>query len=70
MVENVVTFQSSFGWHILRVEGERRQDMRESVLKDRARQILYARAYDEELAVWLRELRSESYVDFRGAQPR
>lgn len=63
-------FQSSFGWHILRVEGERRQDMRESVLKDRARQILYARAYDEELAVWLRELRSESYVDFRGAQPR
>lgn len=59
-------FQSSFGWHILRVDGERKQDMRESILKDRARQILYARAYDEELAVWLRELRAEAYVDFRG----
>lgn len=59
-------FQSSYGWHILRVEGERKQDMRESILKDRARQILYARAYDEELGAWLRELRAEAYVDFRG----
>ncbi len=59
-------FQSSFGWHILRVDGERKQDMRESILKDRARQILYARAYDEELGAWLRELRAEAYVDFRG----
>ena len=59
---------SSFGWHILRVEGERKQDMRESILKDRARQILFARAYDEELGAWLRELRSEAYVDYRGAR--
>lgn len=62
-------FQTNFGWHILRVEGEREQDMRDKVLRDRARQILYARAYDEELAAWLRELRSEAYVDFRG-QPQ
>jgi len=61
-------FLSSFGWHILRVEGERKQDMRESILKDRARQILFARAYDEELGAWLRELRSEAYVDYRGAR--
>lgn len=59
-------FQSSYGWHILRVEGERKEDMRASILKDRARQILYARAYDEELGAWLRELRAEAYVDFRG----
>ena len=59
-------FQSGYGWHILRVEGERKQDMRESILKDRARQILYARAYDEELGAWLRELRAEAYVDYRG----
>lgn len=59
-------FQSSYGWHILRIDGERKQDMRESILKDRARQILYARAYDEELGAWLRELRAEAYVDFRG----
>lgn len=61
-------FLSSFGWHILRVEGERKQDMRESILKDRARQILFARAYDEELGAWLRELRAEAYVDYRGAR--
>lgn len=60
-------FQSSFGWHILRVEGEREKDMRESVLRDRAKQILFARAYDEELGAWLRELRAEAYVDFRGS---
>lgn len=61
-------FLSSFGWHILRVEGERKQDMRDSILKDRAKQILFARAYDEELGAWLRELRSEAYVDYRGAR--
>ena len=60
-------FQSSFGWHILRVDGEREKDMRETVLRDRAKQILFARAYDEELGAWLRELRAEAYVDFRGS---
>jgi peptidyl-prolyl cis-trans isomerase SurA len=59
-------FQSSFGWHILRIEGEREKDMRESVLRDRAKQVLFARSYDEELGAWLRELRAEAYVDFRG----
>lgn len=59
-------FQSSFGWHILRIDGERKQDMRASILRDRARQILYARAYDEELGAWLRELRAEAYIDYRG----
>ena len=59
-------FRSEFGYHILRVEGEREQDMRNSILRDRARQILFARAYDEELGAWLRELRAEAYVDYRG----
>jgi len=59
-------FRSEFGYHILRVEGERNQDMRDSILRDRARQILFARAYDEELGAWLRELRAEAYVDYRG----
>jgi peptidyl-prolyl cis-trans isomerase SurA len=30
-----------------------------------ARQALYARQYDEELANWLRELRAEAFVDIR-----
>lgn len=59
-------FETKFGWHILRVEGERKEDMRQTILKGRARQILFARAYDEELSVWLRELRAEAYVDYRG----
>lgn len=63
-------FRSSFGWHILRVEDERRQDMRNSILRDRARQILFARAYDEELGSWLREIRAEAFVDYRGGAPR
>lgn len=59
-------FRSDFGWHILRVEDERQHDMRNSILRDRARQILFARAYDEELGAWLRELRAEAFVDYRG----
>lgn len=61
-------FETKFGWHILRVEGERKEDMRQTILKDRARQILFARAYDEELNSWLRELRADAYVDYRGTK--
>jgi peptidyl-prolyl cis-trans isomerase SurA len=58
-------FQSSFGWHILEVIGTREHDVSAQVRANIARQALYARQYDEELASWLRELRAEAFVDIR-----
>ncbi len=58
-------FQSAFGWHILEVQGQRQQDMSEQFRANMARQALYGRQYDEELANWLRELRSEAFVDIK-----
>jgi peptidyl-prolyl cis-trans isomerase SurA len=58
-------FQSSYGWHILEVTGEREHDVSAQVRANIARQALYARQYDEELANWLRELRTEAFVDIR-----
>lgn len=61
-------FQSSFGWHILQVTGTRDQDITEQYRANMARQALYGRAYDEELASWLRELRNDAFVEIRDAK--
>lgn len=58
-------FQSSFGWHILEVTGTREQDVSEQYRANQARQALYARAYDEELASWMREMRNDAFVEVR-----
>lgn len=58
-------FQSSYGWHILEVNGEREHDVSAQVRANIARQALYSRQYDEELAGWLRELRAEAFVEVR-----
>lgn len=58
-------FQSQFGWHILQVTGKREHDVSEQYRINTARQALYARQYDEELASWLRELRNEAFVEIR-----
>jgi peptidyl-prolyl cis-trans isomerase SurA len=65
--ENQVSevFQSSFGWHILQVTGTREQDVSEQYRAGMARQALYAREYDEELANWMRELRNDAFVEIR-----
>lgn len=61
-------FQSPFGWHILEVTGVRDQDVSAQYRANMARQALYARQYDEELAAWLRELRSDAFVEIRDGQ--
>ncbi len=59
-------FESQFGWHILQVLGERKQDMTDAYRRNLARQALYARQFDEEKISWLRELRAEAFVQIKG----
>jgi|TARA_B110000196_G_scaffold84899_1_gene73414 peptidyl-prolyl cis-trans isomerase SurA len=58
-------FKSKFGWHVLEVEGRKETDMGEQVQRNQIKQMLQARQFEEELPIWLRKIRSESYVDIK-----
>ena len=55
-------FESTSGWHLLRVEARRDHDNTEEVRRAQARQAIYRRKADEELTAWLRELRDNAFV--------
>jgi peptidyl-prolyl cis-trans isomerase SurA len=57
--------QSRFGWHIIQVEARRQHDSTDQYERARAKQLIQTRKYEEELALWLRRLRDESYVEYR-----
>ena len=58
-------FETQYGWHFLRVEEKRDADMSDEFRRLQARQALQQRRYSEELQTWLREIRTEAYVDIR-----
>lgn len=58
-------FQTQFGWHVLQVTDTRQQDMTHEYQQRMARQILGERQFDTEVDAWLRELRSNTYVEIK-----
>ena len=58
-------FKSRFGWHILQVTDHRTKDMGEELQRNQARQLLYSRRFEEELPIWLRQIRSDAYVEIK-----
>jgi peptidyl-prolyl cis-trans isomerase SurA len=56
-------FQSPFGWHVLEVMGRRATDSSAQYREQQALTLLRNRKYDEELQVWLRQIRDEAYVE-------
>lgn len=58
-------FQSRFGWHLIKVEDRREQNMAEEFKRNKAREQLRQRKVEEELESWLRALRDEAYVEYR-----
>ncbi len=61
-------FRSQFGWHILYVTDRRDQDMSEEVKRNQARNLLRNRRFEEELPIWLQEIRDEAFVDIKIAE--
>lgn len=59
-------FRSQFGWHILQVEERRQKDVSGEVMESEARQAIYQRKFEAELQNWLREIRDEAFVEFKG----
>lgn len=58
-------FKSRYGWHIVKVEDRRQQDVTEELRQRMARNIIHDRKFEEELDIWLRKIRDEAYVDIK-----
>ncbi len=56
--------QTRFGWHIIQVLEYRERDNTEEYERNRVRNLIRGRKYDEELILWLRRLRDEAYVEY------
>lgn len=63
-------FKSQYGWHILQVLDRRTEDMGEAIQTNQAQQVLHRRKYEEELALWLLEIRHEAFVDIKDPKHR
>lgn len=58
-------FQSDVGWHIILRLGTREQDVTEENRRNQAREIISQRKAEEEFERFLRQLRSEAFVESR-----
>ncbi|MBV33539.1 MAG: molecular chaperone SurA [Porticoccaceae bacterium] len=58
-------FQSPFGWHILQVTARRKQDFSNEILRNKAENILSQRKYEQELRVWLQQIRDEAFIEIK-----
>ncbi|MFQ5642534.1 MAG: peptidylprolyl isomerase [Thiogranum sp.] len=56
--------KSRFGWHLIQVLERREQDDTEEHRRNSARESIRQRKTEEELQIWLRRLRDESYVEY------
>ena len=61
--------KTRFGWHIVEVQERRMHDSTEDFERSKVRELIRSRKYDEELFLWLRRLRDESYVEYRIEEP-
>ncbi|QBM19011.1 chaperone SurA [Marinobacter sp. JH2] len=58
--------RSQFGWHLILVEERRNQDVTAESRASKARQAIYMRKFETELQNWLREIRDEAFIEFKG----
>ncbi|MDX1749161.1 MAG: peptidylprolyl isomerase [Methylophaga sp.] len=58
-------FQSRFGWHLIKVDERREQNMADEFKRNKAREQLKQRKIEEELESWLRAMRDEAYIEYR-----
>jgi peptidyl-prolyl cis-trans isomerase SurA len=56
-------FQTRFGWHIVQVLGRRQFDTTEEMVRQRAFNQLRVGKADQELEIWRKQLRDESFIE-------
>lgn len=58
-------FATQFGWHILQVLDRRMTDSSQESREQQALNLLHNRKFEEELQLWLKEIRDEAYVEIK-----
>lgn len=58
-------FLSKFGWHILQVLERREEDLTEDVIRNRARNLLINRRFEDEVQVWLQEMKDDAFIEIK-----
>ncbi|MGH8220153.1 MAG: peptidylprolyl isomerase [Steroidobacteraceae bacterium] len=59
-------FHTQYGWEIVQVLGRRRYDSTEELKRKHAADEIRASKSDEETELWMRRLRDEAYVEYKG----
>jgi peptidyl-prolyl cis-trans isomerase SurA len=60
-----VPVRSTFGWHLILVEGRRTEDITLARKRDVARNAIRQRKSDEEFAEFVRQTRDKAYVEYK-----
>ncbi|MGF1547512.1 MAG: peptidylprolyl isomerase [Thiotrichales bacterium] len=60
--------QTRFGWHLIQLMERRQTQVADDTLRSRARELISRQKREEELELWLRRLRDESFVEYRIGQ--
>lgn len=55
-------FHSKFGWHIAEVLGKRKEDISQKMQQSQVRELLTKRKFEEELPIWIRQLKNDAYI--------
>ena len=56
-------FLSQFGWHILTIDDRRKKDVFDTVKRNQVVKLLRDQRFQDELQIWLQELRDNAYVE-------
>lgn len=56
---------TQFGWHILEVTGRRDEDLSEEMIRGKAYNLLVSRRFEDEVQVWLQELRDDAFIELK-----
>ncbi|MET0231040.1 MAG: peptidylprolyl isomerase, partial [Rhodanobacteraceae bacterium] len=58
-------FQTDAGWHVLQLENTRSTDKTNDLQRDQAKNMIFQRKAEDEYESFLRQIRSEAYVEVR-----
>lgn len=58
-------FLTQYGWHIMQVNDRRQEDLTETVIRNKARNLLINRRFEDEVQVWLQEMKDDAFVEVK-----
>ena len=58
-------FQTDAGWHVMQLEDTRSTDKTSDLQRDQAKNMVFQRKAEDEYESYLRQIRSEAYVEIR-----